>query len=77
MVISGPSGSGKTSICKRLLEDPGAVWSVSVTTRPPRAGEKHGLDYLFVSEEEFRQQVAENEITARSPRSRSKGLESR
>ena len=49
-VISAPSGSGKTTMCKRLLEDNlGLVSSVSMTTRPPRAGEKNGKDYRFVS----------------------------
>ncbi len=54
IVISGPSGAGKTSICKVLLEQlPGTVWSVSVTTRPPRPGEVNGQSYKFVSKEEF------------------------
>ena len=54
IVISGPSGTGKTSICKALLEQlPGTVWSVSVTTRPPRPGEVNGRSYKFVSKEEF------------------------
>jgi guanylate kinase len=54
IVISGPSGTGKTSICKALLEQlPGTVWSVSVTTRPPRPGEVNGRSYKFVSNEEF------------------------
>ena len=60
IVISGPSGAGKTSICNALLEQlPGAVWSVSVTTRPMRAGEVSGRSYAFVSGEEFeRRRVA-------------------
>ena len=54
IVISGPSGTGKTSICKALLEQlPGTVWSVSVTTRPPRPGEVNGHSYQFVSAAEF------------------------
>jgi guanylate kinase len=54
IVISGPSGAGKTSICKALLEGlPGTVWSVSVTTRPPRPGEVNGDSYQFVSRAEF------------------------
>ncbi len=54
IVISGPSGAGKTSICKALLEQvPGTVWSVSVTTRPPRPGEVNGHSYQFVSKDEF------------------------
>ena len=54
IVISGPSGAGKTSICKALLQGlPNTVWSVSVTTRPPRAGEVNGDSYKFVSRGEF------------------------
>jgi guanylate kinase len=54
IVISGPSGTGKTSICNALLaRDPGAVWSVSATTRPPRGQEKSGSSYEYISREEF------------------------
>jgi len=54
IVISGPSGAGKTSICKALLEGLlDTVWSVSVTTRPPRSGEVNGDSYQFVSRAEF------------------------
>lgn len=54
IVVSGPSGAGKTSICKELLQRlPSAVWSVSVTTRPPRPGEKNGESYTFLSLDEF------------------------
>jgi len=54
IVISGPSGAGKTSICKALLEQlPDTVWSVSMTTRPPRPGEVDGKSYRFVSRAEF------------------------
>lgn len=53
VVVSGPSGSGKTSIIRRLLESTDLVFSVSATTRPPRPGERHGADYLFMSEEGF------------------------
>lgn len=53
VVISGPSGSGKTTVCNRLLSDPNLRLSVSATTRAPRRGEKDGVDYLFVSREEF------------------------
>ena len=57
IVISGPSGSGKTSICKRLLEDPRVEFSISATTRKPRAGEVNGRDYHFVDAEWFRDQI--------------------
>ena len=57
-VISGPSGAGKTSILKRVLElDPEVRFSVSHTTRAPRAGETDGKDYFFVNEERFRQLI--------------------
>ena len=56
-VISGPSGSGKTSIVARLKNLPGVFYSVSVTSRAPRAGEVDGADYRFVSRDEFRRMV--------------------
>lgn len=63
IVISGPSGAGKTSICNALLAQlPGAVWSVSITTRPRRAGEVDGASYEFVSEEEFDRMLVAGEF---------------
>lgn len=54
IVISGPSGAGKTTLLKKLFQRcPGIVASVSATTRPPRPGEVDGVDYHFLSEEEF------------------------
>jgi guanylate kinase len=55
IVISGPSGSGKTTVVSRLLqlEKGRLVLSVSATTRPPRSGETHGVDYYFLSAHEF------------------------
>jgi len=59
VIISGPSGVGKSSICAALLDRlPGAVWSVSVTTRPQRPGDVPGQTYEFVSEEEFQRRSA-------------------
>jgi len=63
VVISGPSGVGKTSILRRLLaEVPQLVPSVSATTRPPRAGEKEGVDYHFLTAEEFEKRRAAGEF---------------
>jgi guanylate kinase len=59
LVLSAPSGGGKTTVAKALLaarEDVG--YSVSATTRPPRAGERDGVDYHFLSREEFDRRVA-------------------
>jgi guanylate kinase len=54
VVISGPSGVGKTTLLRKLLANfPALVPSVSATTRPPRTGEVDGLDYHFLSAEEF------------------------
>ena len=58
LVVSGPSGSGKSTICKRLLQDPRVVFSVSATTRKPRPGEVDGRDYHFLSADEFRARIA-------------------
>lgn len=54
LVLCAPSGAGKTTLSKRLLaEFPSFTFSVSCTTRPPRPGETHGVDYNFLSREEF------------------------
>lgn len=53
-ILSSPSGAGKTTITRSLLErDPQLKISVSVTTRPPRPGEVHGKDYIFITKDEF------------------------
>ncbi|MBW2122644.1 MAG: guanylate kinase [Deltaproteobacteria bacterium] len=57
-VVSAPSGTGKTTLLKRVMRElPGMEFSVSYTTRPPRPGEKEGIDYHFVSPEEFRRMI--------------------
>ena len=60
IVLSGPSGVGKGTVRKALFEMPEQefVYSVSMTTRPPRPGEVDGVDYYFVSREEFERQIA-------------------
>ncbi len=63
MVVSGPSGSGKTSLCQTVLaEEPEARFSVSYTTRPPRAGERDGVDYHFVDAQAFDRMIAQKQF---------------
>jgi len=57
LVVSGPSGSGKSTICKRLIADARVEFSVSATTRAPRAGEVDGRDYRFLDKAEFRREI--------------------
>jgi len=59
-VVSGPSGVGKSTIVRRVLQaDPQVRFSISHTTRAPRAGERNGVDYFFVDEAEFRRLIAD------------------
>lgn len=53
VVISGPSGSGKTTIVNRLEQDPRVHVVITATTRPMRKGEQNGVDYWFLTREEF------------------------
>lgn len=63
MVVCAPSGSGKTSICKAFMgRNSRSGYSISLTTRPPRAGEVDGVDYRFVSTEEFQNAVNNDEF---------------
>ena len=63
LIVSAPSGAGKTTLVKALLaRDPQVVYSVSCTTRAPRAGERDGIDYLFVDDAEFRRRIAAGEF---------------
>jgi guanylate kinase len=59
IVISGPSGVGKSTICKQVIKEfeDKVYLSVSATTRPKKAGEKDGVDYFFLSREEFKTQI--------------------
>jgi guanylate kinase len=55
IVVSAPSGAGKSSLAERVLKRiSGLRFSISYTTRAPRGTEQHGVDYYFVSEDEFR-----------------------
>jgi guanylate kinase len=64
VVVSSPSGGGKTTVIRHLLKDKSMpfVFSVSMTTRAQRSGEKDGKDYWFVSEDEFREKVSGKEL---------------
>ena len=58
LVLSGPSGAGKSTIINHASDKIGAYYfSISTTTRPPREGEQHGVDYYFVSHEEFEEDI--------------------
>ena len=58
VVMSGPSGAGKSTLLKRFIAgNDDFRMSLSTTTRPPRIGERHGIDYDFVSCEEFQRRV--------------------
>ena len=57
LVVSGPSGVGKGTICNILIKELDAEYSVSYTTRSPREGEIDGVNYNFVSKEEFEKMI--------------------
>lgn len=58
-MLSGPSGVGKTAVAERLLADPRVARAITATTRAPRPGERDGVDYLFLSMDEFRRRLAD------------------
>ncbi|MBQ2415642.1 MAG: guanylate kinase [Alistipes sp.] len=61
IIFSAPSGSGKTTIVKELLKVfPQFEFSISATSRAPRGTEQNGVDYFFLTQEEFRQKVSED-----------------
>lgn len=64
IIIAAPSGAGKTSVTKHLLKTfPAQVlFSISCATRPPRNHEKHGVDYYFISADEFRRRIENHEF---------------
>lgn len=53
LVVSGPSGVGKSTVCRRLLENDRYVMSISATTRAPRGDEIDGVNYHFLSRDDF------------------------
>jgi guanylate kinase len=61
LIFSAPSGSGKTTLVKYILDQiQGLTFSISATSRPPRAGEEDGKDYYFLTPDQFRKKIAEN-----------------
>lgn len=62
-VLSGPSGVGKSTVVAHMRKVHPEVWlSVSATTRKPRPGERHGIHYFFVEDEEFDKLIANGEL---------------
>ena len=60
LVVSAPSGGGKTTLCREVARRVGDVnFSISHTSRPPRPGERDGVDYHFVNDATFRQLIDE------------------
>ena len=63
IIVSGPAGSGKTTVCERMLaEEPGIQRVVTSTTRPPREGERHRIDYYFFDHATFDAKVEAGEF---------------
>lgn len=63
IIITAPSGSGKSTLTKRLMaEFPNLAFSISACTRSPRAGERDGEDYHFISVQQFKNSIAANEF---------------
>lgn len=64
IILSGPSGVGKGTVRKIVMRDKklNLAYSISMTTRKPREREQEGVDYFFVSEEEFKRNINENNL---------------
>ena len=65
LIFSAPSGSGKSTIVQWLMREHPELrlyFSVSATSRPPRGSEQHGVEYFFLTPEEFRQRIANDEF---------------
>ena len=64
IVLSAPSGSGKTTLAKQLLQNKSLqlAFSISATSREPRANEKHGVDYFFISPKRFQKKINQGDF---------------
>ena len=64
IIISAPSGSGKSTIIGHVMQDESLrlAFSVSATTRPRRGKEQHGVDYYYLTLDEFKQKIANDEL---------------
>ena len=63
IIISAPSGSGKSTLIHRLMEHPlNLHFSISATSRPPRGTEQHGVEYYFLSSEDFAERIVRGEF---------------
>ena len=65
IIVSAPSGSGKSTIVQWLMKEHPELrlyFSISCTSRPPRGTEQNGVEYFFLSPEEFRERIARNEF---------------
>ena len=64
LVVSGPSGCGKGTVLKEVMQQQDLYYSVSLTTRAPRPGEVDGVQYHFVSKEQFEETVSYTHLRA-------------
>ncbi len=62
LLVSGPSGSGKTTLCRRAADTDLASYATSCTTRAARPGEVHGTDYFFLSTDEFKEKISNDDL---------------
>ena len=62
LVVSGPAGSGKGSVLSNVVNDGGYSYSVSATTRKPRPGEVDGVNYHFLTKEQFEKHIADGDF---------------
>ena len=64
IILSAPSGSGKSTIISHIIDDEKLKleFSISATTRSPRGNEKHGKEYYFLTEDDFKARIANNEF---------------